>query len=252
MPEISEKPWCYPERGGKVKKLAIIPAYNEEACVENTVREVMRTAPDFDYIVVNDCSTDSTERILRENGFNFISLPVNLGIGGAVQAGYRYALKKNYDMAVQVDADGQHDPRYLEPMCEAMEKSGADMVIGSRFIEKEGYQSTRLRRIGINYFTSLIKQMTGVVITDPTSGLRLSNRRIIREFAEWYPKDFPEPESIVTLLRRGYKVVEVPVRMRERQGGKSSINTKASFYYMIKVTMAILFARFRTRREEEK
>lgn len=228
-----------------MKKLVIIPAYNESASIEKTVREIQNKAKEFDYVIINDCSKDNTKQICEENGFNFIDLPINLGIGGAVQTGYRYAYRKGYDMAVQVDGDGQHNPEFLEKMADYMTETGADMVIGSRFIEKQGFQSSGTRRIGIKYFTILIKILTGKTITDPTSGLRLVNRDIIKMFAYDYPKDYPEPESTVAVLRRKKKVEEIPVIMRERDGGVSSISMKKSVYYMIKVSLAILIERIR-------
>ena len=223
-----------------MKKLIIIPAYNESECIEDTVRDIMANASDFDYVVINDCSTDNTREICEENGFNIVNLPINLGIGGAVQTGYMYAMEYGYDVAVQVDGDGQHDPQFLRQMAEYLESHDADMVIGSRFIEKEGFQSSWIRRLGIVYFTKLIKLCTGKTITDPTSGLRMAGRNVIRLFADSYPKDYPEPESAVAVLNHGYKVEEIPVVMRARQGGVSSINMKRSVYYMVKVTLAIL------------
>ena len=223
-----------------MKKLIIIPAYNESESIEGTITHVLSLAGDFDYIIINDCSTDDTADICRRNGYHMLDLPVNLGIGGAVQTGYWYALENGYDMAVQVDADGQHDISYLSKMVEYMEQKDADLVIGSRFIDKKGFQSSALRRMGITYFTWLIHVLTKVTITDPTSGFRLANRKVIREFAYDYPRDYPEPESAVLLIRKGYRIEEVPVEMKERQGGASSIHGRRSVYYMIKVTLAIL------------
>ena len=223
-----------------MKKLVIIPAYNESESIKNTVEEIKNKAQGFDYVVVNDCSKDDTQKICEENGYNIINLPVNLGIGGAVQTGYRYGYRMGYDLAVQVDGDGQHNPEFLIKMAEYLQNNSVDMVIGSRFIEKEGFQSSGARRIGIKYFTILIKLLTGVKITDPTSGLRIVNREIMGMFAYEYPKDYPEPESVVSVLRGGKKVAEIPVVMRERLGGVSSISLKKSVYYMIKITLAIL------------
>lgn len=228
-----------------MKKLIIIPAYNESACIEDTVHDIMENAADFDYVIINDCSTDNTREICERNGFNIVNLPINLGIGGAVQTGYMYAMEYGYDVAVQVDGDGQHDPQFLRQMAEYLEEHKVDMVIGSRFIEKEGFQSSWLRRVGIVYFTKLIKLCTGATITDPTSGLRMAGKKVIRMFADCYPKDYPEPESTVMALMQGCKVDEIPVVMRERQGGVSSITMKKSIYYMIKVTLAILMETIR-------
>ena len=232
-----------------MKKLVIIPAYNESENIVNTVKEIKEKASDFDYVVINDCSSDKTLEILESNHLNYINLPVNLGIGGAVQTGYKYALEHEYDMAVQVDGDGQHDPAYLHSLEETLIKENADMVIGSRFIKNEGFQSTFARRMGIVYFTKMIKSLTGTTITDPTSGFRLVNKDVIALFSNDYPRDYPEPESIVAVLKRKKKVIEVPVQMKERQGGVSSIRLWNSVYYMIKVSIAILVECSRTYKE---
>lgn len=228
-----------------MKKLIIIPAYNESANIEKTVEAIIKEAPDFDYVIINDCSTDNTRQICEENNYNIINLPINLGIGGAVQTGYRYGYEEGYDVAVQVDGDGQHDPRFLETMAEYLENNNLDMVIGSRFIKKEGFQSSSTRRIGIKYFMILIQILTGKKITDPTSGLRMVGREIMSMFAYEYPKDYPEPESVVAILRKKKRVEEIPVIMKAREGGVSSISPKKSVYYMIKVTLAILIERIR-------
>ncbi|HFX3995450.1 TPA: glycosyltransferase family 2 protein, partial [Streptococcus pyogenes] len=223
-----------------MKKLIIIPAYNESSNIVNTIRTIESDAPDFDYIIIDDCSTDNTLAICQKQGFNVISLPINLGIGGAVQTGYRYAQRCGYDVAVQVDGDGQHNPCYLEKMVEVLVQSSVNMVIGSRFITKEGFQSSFARRIGIKYFTWLIALLTEKKITDATSGLRLIDRSLIERFANHYPDDYPEPETVVDVLVSHFKVKEIPVVMNERQGGVSSISLTKSVYYMIKVTLAIL------------
>ena len=228
-----------------MKKLIIIPAYNESENIVGTVEDIKKNAPDFDYVVINDCSTDNTLQILKEHGYNYVSLPINLGIGGAVQTGYKYAEKYGYDIAVQVDGDGQHDPAFLAKMADYLEENELDMVIGSRFIDKEGFQSSFMRRVGIVYFTGLIKLLTGKTITDPTSGLRLAGKKVIKLFAENYPKDYPEPETAVTAINHGMKIEEIPVIMRARQGGVSSITMKKSVYYMIKVTIAIIIEALR-------
>lgn len=228
-----------------MKKLVIIPAFNEEECIFDTVNMVKTKASDFDYVVINDCSKDTTLKICKENDINVIDLPVNLGIGGAVQTGYKYALKNGYDYAVQLDGDGQHDPTYLAFMVDKMEKEGQNMIIGSRFIEKKGFQSSWLRRIGIKYFTCLIFLLTGKKVTDATSGFRIIDKEVIKIFANDYPRDYPEPESVVTVLKKKLRVEEVPVIMRERQGGVSSINIRKSVYYMIKVSIALILERIR-------
>ena len=228
-----------------MKKLIIIPAFNEESNIEKTVTAIQKNAQGFEYVIINDCSGDNTRQICEENGYNIVNLPINLGIGGAVQTGYKYALEHGYDVAVQVDGDGQHDPEFLSTMAEHLMDNGLDMVIGSRFIEKEGFQSSALRRIGIIFFSKLIKILTGTLITDPTSGLRMIGRNAMALFAVDYPRDYPEPESVVAVIQRGMKVEEIPVVMKEREGGVSSISLKKSVYYMIKVTLAIMIERIR-------
>ncbi len=228
-----------------MKKLVIIPAYNEAESIISTVKDILENAPDFDYIVINDRSKDNTYDLCVKAGLNILNLPLNLGIGGAVQTGYWYAYDNDYDIAVQFDGDGQHDAKYLNIMADALVNSDANMIIGSRFIEKEGFQSSKTRRMGIKFFTLLIKLMTGKKITDPTSGFRMCDRKIIEMFAEGYPKDYPEPETTTRVLKHKLKVEEVPVKMRAREGGESSISLKKSIYYMIKVPLAIIIERMR-------
>lgn len=228
-----------------MRNLIIIPAYNEAGNIVKTVEDIKANSTDFDFIIVNDCSQDDTLEICRNNNYSYLNLPINLGIGGAVQAGYRYAYYHGYDTAVQFDGDGQHDAKYLDDMLECLKNSDSDMVIGSRFIKREGFQSSGVRRVGIRYFTFLIKLLTGITITDPTSGMRIVNRNIIKDFTFDYPKDYPEPESTVFSLSKGYKISEVPVMMREREEGKSSISMLNGIYYMIKVSLAIIITRIK-------
>lgn len=228
-----------------MKKLVIIPAYNEEKNIEKTIKDINENAPEFDYVIVNDCSTDDTLELCRRKGYNYLNLPVNLGIGGAVQTGYRYAYYHGYDVAVQFDGDGQHGAAFLKQMEDTMLKTESDMIIGSRFINKEGFQSSAIRRIGIKYFTILIRILTGKTITDPTSGMRMINRKLLKKFTEEYPKDYPEPESVVTVLSENYKVKEIPVIMNAREEGESSISLRSGIYYMIKVSFAIIVARMK-------
>lgn len=228
-----------------MKKLVIIPAYNEEESIVETVKDIKENAPDFDYVVINDCSKDDTLAICRQNQINVLNLPINLGIGGAVQTGYLYAYNNGYDVAVQFDGDGQHDASYLDKMASVMAEENADMVIGSRFIEKQGFQSSGIRRIGIRYFAFLTKVLFGKKITDATSGMRMCNRNVIELFVKDYPRDYPEPETVCRLLRKKCKVVEIPVIMRERSAGVSSISMKKSIYYMVKVSLAIFIERLR-------
>lgn len=229
---------------GCMKKLAIIPAYNEMGNIEKTVNDIRENAKSFDYIVIDDCSTDDTAKICEEQGFSFISLPTNLGIGGSVQTGYLYAVKHGYEIAVQFDGDGQHNAPYLEEMAEYLKEHDLDMLIGSRYIKRQGFQSSFARRMGIRYFTFLIRLLTGKRITDPTSGMRMVNERTMELFARKYPRAFPEPESLTMILKRRYRVEEIPVIMNERKTGKSSISLKKSVEYMIRVTMAVIRAAF--------
>lgn len=223
-----------------VKTLIIIPAYNEEKNIQIVVDNLTQCYPQYHYCIINDCSTDRTLEICQKENYHYISLCTNLGIGGGVQTGYLYALENNYDITVQIDGDGQHDPAYIAEMIEAMQKAEADMVIGSRFLKNEGFQTSASRRIGIRLINSLIYMCCGVKITDSTSGLRVCSKRMTKFFANCYAPDYPEPEAIVSAALHGYKVMEYPVVMRERLGGASSINLKRSIYYMFKVTFAIL------------
>lgn len=232
-----------------MKKIVIIPAYNEISNIRTTVQDILDHAPGFDYVIINDCSQDGTMRFCTEQGMNIINLPVNLGIGGAVQTGYLYAWRNGYDVAVQFDGDGQHDASYLGEMADFLQEQQADMVIGSRYIRREGFQSSGIRQFGIRYFSALIKLLTGKRVTDPTSGMRMVNRDVMKIYSEDYPVDYPEPESVVAILRMGKKVSEIPVIMRERQGGVSSISPRKAVYYMIKVTLAILMECLRKRRK---
>lgn len=224
-----------------MKTLVIIPAYNEEECIKQTIEKLKNTAPGVDYVIINDCSKDNTYKICIENNFNVISLPINLGIGGAVQTGYKYALENNYDIAIQMDADGQHNPDYIQELTKEIEK-GADLVIASRFLEKQGFQSTFLRRVGINFYSKVIKLLTKVKISDTTSGYRAANRKVIELFAKSYPVDYPEPETNAILAKQKFKICEIPVKMEARRGGVSSITPSNSIYYAIKVGLAVVIA----------
>lgn len=236
----------------QAKCLIIIPAYNEAENIERVVNDLVGNYPQYDYVIVNDGSTDTTKKICRQNGYQVINLPINMGIGGAVQTGYQYAFENEYDLAVQIDGDGQHDIAFLEGMIEYMEQEKADCVIGSRFVRKEGFQSSGLRRAGIQFLSILGFVLTGVRVRDITSGYRLVNRKFIQIFAKDYPADYPEPEALVIAAVYGGKIREYPVSMRERENGTSSITLKRSVYYMIKVTLAMLIRRlsFGVRRQK--
>jgi len=235
-----------------MRVLVIIPAYNEEGSILGVIEELKALYSDFDYIVINDCSTDSTANILEENNLNRIHLPNNLGIGGAVQTGYRYALENDYDIAVQLDGDGQHDPVYLAGIIEPIINDEADVCIGSRFIEREGFQTSFMRRLGIKVLSFIIKICTGVTVTDVTSGFRACNRNLIKHYTNHYAQDYPEPEAIVSASVYGYRVKEVAVLMRERVTGTSSIGAFKSIYFMIKVSLAIIIYRLMVVGKREK
>lgn len=224
-----------------MKLLVIIPAYNEQDCIVETVSELQRTAPQFDYVVVNDGSKDNTKKLCIEHGFNLIDLPVNIGLTGGFQTGMKYALRHGYDAAVQFDADGQHVPSYLEKLVEEMERSNADIVIGSRFVTEK--KSASLRMIGSRLISAITKITTGTSISDPTSGLRMYNRAMIEAFST--KSDFgPEPDSIAYLARKGAKISEVQVEMRERQAGESYLTFTRSIEYMMRTCISILFVQW--------
>lgn len=237
-----------------MKVLLIIPAYNEEENILNTINKIKEYSDEINYVVINDGSKDKTEEILTNNNINHIKLVKNLGIGGAVQTGYKYAYENNYDIAIQFDGDGQHDVNYVPKICEPLLEGQADMVIGTRYLDKTSskFQSTFMRRLGSSIISFFIKISTRNKITDPTSGFRAANKKIIEEFAKEYPKEYPEPESTVSLLVNGYKVKEVPVSMNERTGGKSSINVWKSVDYMVKVVLAIIIDSISLRKRRKK
>ena len=221
----------------------IVPAYNEEGNIRNTLRDLKENGAETDILVINDCSTDGTEAILKETGVNHLSFPVNLGIGGGVQAGYQYARDRGYDIAIQFDGDGQHEAKYLRNLMVPLLNDEADIVIGSRFVEHEGFQSSGARRVGIGILSRLIRFLCGVKVLDVTSGMRAVNRRFIKEYAEHYAQDYPEPEALLYAGLRKARIREVPVQMKERAGGKSSISALRSIYYMIKVSLALIIGR---------
>ena len=225
------------------KILIIIPAYNEAANIEKVVDNIINHYPQYDYIIINDGSTDNTEEICFKKSYRFLSLPINLGIGGAVQTGYKYAKSYGYDIAIQTDGDGQHDIAYVEALIKPIQEKKADICIGSRFIKREGFQSSFARRVGITFLSNLIFMLTGKKIKDVTSGFRAVNKKFIKIYAEEYPNDYPEPEAIVSAVMHKGKIAEIPVIMRERENGESSINFWKSVYYMIKVTLAIIICR---------
>jgi glycosyltransferase involved in cell wall biosynthesis len=234
--------------GSKVRKLAIVPAYNEAGMVGRVVRDIRRSAPDFDVVVIDDGSTDSTAREAEREGVVVIRHPFNVGIGGAVQSGYKYALRGGYDVAVQVDGDGQHKPAHLHDLLAALQTSGEpDMVYGSRFRGDPGYKVPFGRRIGNLIFSLVLTAITRQRITDPTSGFRMTNRRGIELFARDYPHDYPEVEALLMLHAHRLRVHEVHVQMNARGFGRSSIDYPRSAYYMVKVLLALFVGLFRRR-----
>jgi len=230
----------------KLKVAIIIPCYNEEDNVLKLYNEIKCTQFSLDFIIepvfINDCSIDNTRTILQENNLPHINLPVNLGIGGAVQTGFKYAFKNNFDIAIQMDGDGQHPPSELEKIILPFLNDNADVVIGSRYIEKEGFQSTFMRRLGINYFKWLNQRLVGVKICDSTSGYRAVNRKALKIVSNYYPDEYPEPDSLIRCSRKGILIEEVAVIMRERQGGVSSIQYFSQLYYIIKVSLAMFYS----------
>ena len=228
-----------------MKVLLIIPAYNEEECILNTVKEIEKynknNNTNYDYVVINDGSTDNTEKVLVKNKLNHITLIHNLGIGGAVQTGYKYALENNYDIAIQFDGDGQHRVEYAKDLIELIEKDKYNLVIGSRYVkESNGFKSTAMRRFGIKIISFFIKLFTGKKIEDTTSGFRACDKAIIEEFSKEYPVEYPEPISTTMMIKKGYKVGECHVEMRARESGVSSIRAWKNAYYMINVVLSII------------
>src|SRR3954467_7743976 len=228
--------------------LAVVPAYNEEGTVARVVTKIHELAPGFDVVVVDDGSTDATTEQAEKAGAHVVRHPFNLGIGGAVQSGFTYALENDYDCMVQVDGDGQHDPGEIESLITVMhEDPTLDMVIGSRFLQGGEYPAPISRRTGIHIFAFILSRIVGQRVSDPTSGFRLSNRRAIALFARDYPHDYPEVEAVLMLHYHRLRSTEVPVRMFERGGGVSSLSSGKSVYYMIKVLLAIFVGLLRKR-----
>lgn len=228
--------------------LLIVPAYNEEAVIESTLETLVTFRKEHNHIdicVIDDGSLDNTSLLVQQFDVILIKLPFNLGIGGAVQTGYMYGHRNNYDIAIQFDADGQHQIEFLKALLTPLLQEDCDMVIGSRFIQKTNYQGSVLRRIGILYFSNFICLLTGKKITDSTSGYRAVNRNVIQYFAHEYPKDYPEPEVLIHLHRKNYTIKEVTVQMTKRQGGKSSITPIKSLRYVVQVSLSILIGKLK-------
>jgi glycosyltransferase involved in cell wall biosynthesis len=232
-----------------IKVAVIIPAYNEEASIATVVGAIhaagKNAGVNYVPVVVNDCSKDRTGKIIDTLDCIALHLPINLGIGGAVQTGIKYAFENGFEYAVQVDGDGQHPAEQIIHLLEACEHNKWDVAIGSRFITNEGFQSTFMRRVGISYFEWLLLLLTGKRVKDSTSGMRMMNRRTLSLLTTYYPDEYPEPEAIILYAKNNLSFGEVPVHMNERLGGVSSIRSFGSVYYMFKVTLAIIFSYIR-------
>ncbi len=230
------------------RNLAIVPAFNEAEAISAAVAAIHERAPDFDVLVVDDGSIDATAERARAAGAKVLRMPFNLGIGGAMQSGYIYALEQGYDVAVQVDGDGQHDPDHIHDLLDRLHGDpDLNMVTGSRFLDPagEGYRSSAARRVGIRVFSRVVSWITGQRVTDPTSGFRMTNRRGIELFARDYPHDYPEVEAILLMHAHRLRSCEIPVQMRPRLTGESAISSTQSVYYMVKVLLAVFVGLFR-------
>ncbi len=222
-----------------MRMLVIIPAYNEERNIPGVIGDLRRNAPGADIVVVNDGSSDGTSQCARALGIKVLNLPVNLGIGGAMQAGYHYANRHDYAIAVQFDADGQHQAGEIEKLLRPLAAGESDMVVGSRFLIAGSYRATFARKAGMRIFSFLVSVILGMRVTDTTSGFRAVNRRVIEYYTRQYPEDYPEVEALVLVHKQGMRIREVPVVMRERTSGRSSITPVRSAYYMVKVMLAV-------------
>ena len=222
-----------------MKLLILIPAFNEEGAVGGVVKEVREVMPDAPVLVVDDCSTDATAHVAREAGAKVLSLPYHLGLGGCVQAGYRLAYELGYDYVIRVDGDGQHDPRDIPAMLQALEREGCEMVIGSRFMNGAGAHSGFLRALGIIFFRAMLRPILGRPVRDPTSGFVGVNRTALAVFSRSFPLEYPEIEALVVLQRKRFRFIEVPCRMRPRRAGRTSITPLKSLYYPVHVLLGV-------------
>ena len=228
-----------------MKVLIIVPAYNEALNIEKTIKDVKNNANQYDYVIINDCSKDNTKEICEKNEFNVISLPVNYGLTSGIQIGMKYALKKDYDIAIQFDGDGQHQAKYLKNLVKEIEKNNIDIAIGSRFVTEKKPHSMRM--LGSNIIQFAIKLVTGKKITDPTSGMRAYNKKAIKEFVT-NTSLTPEPDTLVYMMKKGLNVKEVQVQMSEREFGESYLNAFKSIEYMLSMMFSIIFIRAFTKK----
>ena len=228
-----------------MKTLVFIPVFNEEETLRGVILGIRASLSQADILVVNDGSTDSTGNIAREEGVLVLEHPYNMGIGATMQTGFLYALNNGYNIAVQIDGDGQHDARFITSLIKPILDGQANLVIGTRYLSDGGFKSTFLRKLGIRFFTTIIWIFTGKKITDPTSGFRAMDRKGIELFSKEYPSDYPEVEALISAYKKGLHFQEIPVTMRNRQGGASSIGILSALYYMVKVTLSISIGSFR-------
>ena len=234
-----------------LKRAVIVPAFNEEGSVVRVIEEIRAFDPGFEIVVVDDGSTDDTAKVARAAGARVLRLPFNVGIGGAVQTGHKYAREHDFDLAIQIDGDGQHDASELPKLIAPIVNDEADMAVGTRFIGDSGYMPPTTRRLGIIILAWVVSRITHQKVTDPTSGFRAVNRRALALFAGDYPHDYPEVEATVLIHHHHLRMVEVPVLMRERSAGKSSISTLYSAVYMGKVLVALFVGLFRRYPKED-
>jgi hypothetical protein len=242
---LQEAPSSLDPRLRALRRVAIVPGYNEEGSIGSVIDEIRAADPEIEIVVIDDGSRDRTADAARAKGARVLALPFNLGIGGAVQTGYRYAHEQGFDLALRVDGDGQHDPAQFVVLAGPVLSGHADIAVGSRFIGRKGYRSSRSRRFAIRILSWTVTLLVGGRVTDPTSGFQVANRRAIALFASEYPHDYPEVEATVLAAKAGLRRAEVPVEMRERSAGRSSIGAVRSVYYMVKVMLAVLVAVFR-------
>jgi glycosyltransferase involved in cell wall biosynthesis len=242
--QVVAAPYAGDPRLAGVRRIAIVPAYNEQETIPRVIDEIRAFDPELEVVVIDDGSVDCTAAVAERRGARVVRLPFNLGIGGAVQTGFRYAFENGFPLAVRIDGDGQHDPSQLGQLLEPIIADEADIVVGSRFAGRGGYRSSRSRRAGITILASTVSLLVGRRVTDPTSGFQALNRHAIQLFAADYPHDIPEVEAVLMVHKHRLRMAEVPVEMRERLGGRSSIGALFAIYYMVKVLLALFVGLF--------